>query len=63
MIAGFSVDTRENLLHEDNQIDKGEEDYVEVLNPWNKDIKLLERMLERQDLIQEEAAMEEEEKS
>jgi len=53
MIAGFSVHTRENLLQENNEIDKGEEDSVEVFNTWNKDIKLLERMLERQDLIQE----------
>jgi len=42
-----------------NQIKMKEENFVEVFNPWNRDVQLLERMLDNQDSIQKEIIMKE----
>ena len=57
--AGFVADAGGNLAQMSNQVKMEEEDSVEVFNPWNKDIMLLERMLENQDLMQKEIIMRE----
>ena len=59
MFADFVANTKENLLQENNQVKKDKENSVEVFNTWNKDIKLLGKRLENQDLMQKEIAMEE----
>ena len=57
--ASLVADVGENLAQMSSQIKMKEEDYVEVFNPWNRDVKLLERMLESQDSIQKEIIMKE----
>ena len=42
-----------------SQIKMNVQDFVEVFNPWNRDVQLLERMLESQDSIQKEMIMKE----
>ena len=57
--VGFVADVGENLTQLDSQIKEKEENSVEIFNPWNKEIKLLEIMLKNQDSIQEEKELEE----
>lgn len=57
--VGFVVDAGENLSQMSIQVKVEDKDYVEVFNPWNKDIMLLERMLENQDFMQKEIIMKE----
>ena len=52
--AGFIADAGVTLAQMNNQVKKEEENSVEIFNPWNKEIKLLEIMLKNQDSIQEE---------
>ena len=52
--AGFVADAGENLTQLGSQVKEKEENSVEIFNPWNKEIELLEIMLKNQDSIQEE---------
>ena len=52
--AGLVIDARENLAQMSSQIKMKEEDSVEEFNPWNKDVKLLEKMLNSHDSIMKE---------
>jgi len=42
-----------------SQVKMEKKDYVEVFNPWNRDVQLLEIMLESQDSMQKETNMKE----
>lgn len=57
--AGLVVDAGKKLAQMSNQIKMKEENFVEVFNPWNRDVQLLERMLDNQDSIQKEIIMKE----
>jgi len=46
--VGLVEDAGENLAQVNNQIKMEEEDSIEKFSPWNKDVQLLERMLESQ---------------
>ena len=56
MSASLVADAGENLAQMSSQIKM---DYVEEFNPWNKDVRLLERMMESQDSIQKEITVKE----
>ena len=43
--AGFIANAGENLAQINSQVKMEEEDSVEIFNPWNRDIVLLESML------------------
>ena len=47
--AGLVADAGGILAQMSSQIKMKEEDSMEEFNPWNKDVQLLERMLESQD--------------
>jgi len=49
MSVDLVADAGGNLAQMSSQIKMKEEDSLEVLNPWNKDVQLLERMLDSQD--------------
>jgi len=57
--AGFVADAGGNLAQMNNQIKMKEEESVEEFNPWNKDVKFLERVLDSHDSIQEEIIIKE----
>ena len=59
MSAGLVADVGGNLAQVSSQVKMVEEDYVEEFNPWNRDVQLLERMLESQDSMQKEIIMRE----
>jgi len=50
--AGLVADAGGNLAQVSRQIKMKEEDYMEVFNPWNWNVQLLERMLESQNSMQ-----------
>lgn len=52
MNASLVADVGGNLVKMDNQTKMEEEDFMEEFNPWNRDVQLLERMLESQDSVQ-----------
>jgi len=43
--AGFVAIAGGDLAHVSSQVKMKEEDFMEEFNPWNKDVKLLEKML------------------
>lgn len=51
--AGFVVDDEGNLAQL-RYLKMKEEDFMEEFNPWNKDVKLLERVLDNHDSIMKE---------
>ena len=57
MSAALVVDTRGNLSQMSSQVNMVEEDYVEEFNPWNRDVQLLERMLDSYDSMHKEIIM------
>ena len=57
--AGLVADVGGNLAHMSSKVKMVEEDFVEEFNPWNRDVQLLERMLESQDSMQKEIIMKE----
>lgn len=54
MKAGFVAITGGDLAQVSSRVKIKEEDFMEEFNPWNKDVKLLEKMLNSNDLIMKE---------
>ena len=52
--AGLIVDTEGDLASLKNQIKMKEKESMEEFNPWNKDVKSLERVLDSHDSIMKE---------
>ena len=52
MNAGFVVGAGENLTQLDSQMKEEEENSVDIFNPWNEEVELLEIMLNNQNCVE-----------